>query len=76
MNPWLTTAKLVPVLGLIPLGAAVQATFMQRDPARLLPLRADGETIFLLGPLEVPPPPPRSGGGAAAPPPPATSGPS
>ena len=42
MNPWLTTAKLVPVLGLIPLGAAVKATFMQRDPARL-PLRADGE---------------------------------
>ena len=42
MNAWLTTAKLVPVLGLIPLGAAAQATFMQRDPARL-PLRADGE---------------------------------
>ena len=42
MNAWLTTANLVPVLGLIPLGAAVQATFMQRDPARL-PLRADGE---------------------------------
>jgi len=43
MNAWLTTAKLVPVLGLIPLGAAVQATFMQRDPARLLPLRVAGE---------------------------------
>ncbi len=43
MNAWLTTAKLVPVLGLIPLGAAVQATFMQRDPARLLPLRVVGE---------------------------------
>jgi hypothetical protein len=43
MNAWLTTAKLVPVLGLIPLGAAVQATFMQRDPARLLPLRVPGE---------------------------------
>ena len=43
MNAWLTTAKLVPVLGLIPLGAAVQATFLSRDPARLLPLRADGE---------------------------------
>ena len=42
MNAWLTTAKLVPLLGLIPLGAAAQATFMQRDPARL-PLRADGE---------------------------------
>ena len=42
MNAWLTTAKLVPVLGLIPLGAAVQATFMQRDPARL-PLRGAGE---------------------------------
>jgi hypothetical protein len=42
MNAWLTTAKLVPVLGLIPLGAAVQATFMQRDPARL-PLRVVGE---------------------------------
>jgi len=42
MNAWLTTAKLVPVLGLIPLGAAVQATFMQRDRARL-PLRTAGE---------------------------------
>jgi len=42
MNACLTTAKLVPVLGLIPLGAAVQATFMQRDPARL-PLRVAGE---------------------------------
>jgi len=39
MNAWLSTAKLVPVLGLIPLGAAVQATFMQRDPARI-PARA------------------------------------
>ena len=34
MNGWLTTANLVPSLGLIPLGAAVAATFMQRDPAR------------------------------------------
>ena len=42
MNGWLTAAKLVPVLGLIPLGAAAQATFMQRDPARL-PLRVVGE---------------------------------
>jgi hypothetical protein len=42
MNAWLSTAKLVPVLGLIPLGAAVQATFMQRDPARA-PLRVTGE---------------------------------
>jgi hypothetical protein len=42
MNAWLTAAKLVPVLGLIPLGAAAQATFMQRDPARL-PLRPVGE---------------------------------
>ena len=42
MNAWLTTAKLVPVLGLIPLGAAVQAAFMQRDPQRA-PLRASGE---------------------------------
>jgi len=32
MNSWLPTAKLVPTLGLIPLGAAVSATFMQRDP--------------------------------------------
>ena len=42
MNAWLTTAKLVPVLGLIPLGAAAQAAFMQRDPARV-PLRTAGE---------------------------------
>ena len=42
MNAWLTTAKLVPVLGLIPLGAAVQASFMQRDPARIH-VRATGE---------------------------------
>ena len=35
MNAWLTTAKLVPVLGLIPLGAAVTATFIQRDPTRV-----------------------------------------
>ncbi|MEP6758628.1 MAG: hypothetical protein ABJB55_05490 [Actinomycetota bacterium] len=42
MNAWLTTAKLVPVLGLIPLGAAVQASFMQRDPARIR-VRANGE---------------------------------
>jgi hypothetical protein len=33
MNGWLTTAKLVPLMGLIPLGAAVSASFMQRDPA-------------------------------------------
>jgi hypothetical protein len=32
MNSWLPTAKLVPTLGLIPLGAAVSAMFMQRDP--------------------------------------------
>ena len=42
MNAWLTTAKLVPVLGLIPLGAAVQAAFMQREPQRA-PLRVSGE---------------------------------
>ena len=42
MNAWLTTAKLVPVLGLIPLGAAVSASFMQRDPA-LARLRRTGE---------------------------------
>jgi hypothetical protein len=35
MNAWLTTANLVPTLGLIPLGAAVAASFMQRDPARI-----------------------------------------
>jgi len=35
MNGWLTTAKLVPSLGLIPLGAAVAAAFMQRDPQRV-----------------------------------------
>jgi hypothetical protein len=42
MNTWLTTAKLVPLMGLIPLGAAVAATFMQRDPARLR-VRSIGE---------------------------------
>ncbi|HLB39185.1 MAG TPA: hypothetical protein VJM84_01915 [Actinomycetota bacterium] len=41
MNAWLTTAKLVPVLGLIPLGAAVSATFMQRDPARVRVTKED-----------------------------------
>jgi hypothetical protein len=35
MNAWTTTANLVPTLGLIPLGAAVAATFMQRDPIRV-----------------------------------------
>jgi hypothetical protein len=42
MNAWLTTAKLVPSLGLIPLGAAVAASFMQRDPARIR-VRSNGE---------------------------------
>jgi hypothetical protein len=42
MNGWLTTAKLVPSLGLIPLGAAVAATFMQRDPAKIR-VRSTGE---------------------------------
>lgn len=42
MNDWLTTAKLVPTLGLIPLGAAVSASFMQRDPA-LVRSRRTGE---------------------------------
>ena len=42
MNGWLTAAKLVPVLGLIPLGAAVQAAFMQREPQQA-PLRVSGE---------------------------------
>ena len=44
MNGWLTTANLVPVLGLVPLGAAVKASFMQRDPARV-PLRTAGENV-------------------------------
>jgi hypothetical protein len=35
MNGWLTTANLVSTLGLIPLGAAVSASFMQRDPVRV-----------------------------------------
>jgi len=42
MNGWLTTAKLVPTLGLTPLGAAVAASFMQRDPAKLR-VRSTGE---------------------------------
>jgi len=42
MNTWLTTAKLVPALGLIPLGAAVAATFMQREPAKIR-VRSTGE---------------------------------
>ena len=42
MNTWLTTAKLVPTLGLIPLGAAVAATFMQREPAKVR-VRSTGE---------------------------------
>jgi hypothetical protein len=42
MNMWLTTAKLVPALGLIPLGAAVAASFMQREPARIR-IRPTGE---------------------------------
>jgi hypothetical protein len=42
MNGWLTTAKLVPTLGLIPLGAAVAATFMQREPAKIR-VRSTGE---------------------------------
>jgi hypothetical protein len=42
MNAWLTTANLVPVMGLIPLGAAVAASFIQRDPARIR-LRSTGE---------------------------------
>ena len=35
MNSWLITVKLLPTLGLIPLGAAVAAMFMQREPARI-----------------------------------------
>jgi hypothetical protein len=35
MNGRLVTAKLLPTLGVIPLGAAVSVTFMQRDPARI-----------------------------------------
>ena len=42
MNGWLSTAKLVPTLGLIPLGAAVAATFMQREPAKVR-FRSTGE---------------------------------
>jgi len=42
MNTWLTTAKLVPTLGLIPLGAAVVATFMQRESAKVR-VRSTGE---------------------------------
>jgi len=42
MNTWLTTAKLVPTLGLIPLGAAVAASFMQREPAKVR-VRSTGE---------------------------------
>ena len=42
MNGWLTTAKLVPTLGLIPLGAAVAASFMQREPAKIR-VRSTGE---------------------------------
>ena len=42
MNGWLHTAKLVPSLGLIPLGAAVAATFMQREPAKVR-VRSTGE---------------------------------
>jgi hypothetical protein len=42
MNAWLTTAKLVPTLGLIPLGAAVAASFMQREPAKVR-VRSTGE---------------------------------
>jgi len=42
MNGWLTTTKLVPTLGLIPLGAAVAASFMQREPARIR-VRSTGE---------------------------------
>jgi hypothetical protein len=42
MNMWLTTAKLVPALGLIPLGAAVAASFMQREPAKIR-VRSTGE---------------------------------
>ena len=42
MNAWLSTAKLVPTLGLIPLGAAVAASFMQREPARTR-VRSTGE---------------------------------
>jgi len=42
MNAWITTANLVPTLGLIPLGAAVAASFMQRDPARVR-VRSTGE---------------------------------
>ena len=42
MNGWLSTAKLVPTLGLIPLGAAVAAMFMQREPAKVR-VRSTGE---------------------------------
>ena len=44
MNAWLTSAKLVPTLGLIPLGAAVSASFMQRDPV-LVRSRRIGEGL-------------------------------
>jgi hypothetical protein len=36
MNGWITTTtNLIPTLGLLPLGAAVVASFTQRDPARV-----------------------------------------
>jgi hypothetical protein len=41
MNAWLSTPTLIPWLGLIPLGAAVSAAFMQRDPARVRVTRED-----------------------------------
>jgi hypothetical protein len=43
MNGWITTTtNLIPTLGLLPLGAAVVASFMQRDPAHVR-ARSTGE---------------------------------
>ena len=44
MNGWLTTTttNLIPTLGLLPLGAAVLASFTKRDPARIR-VRSTGE---------------------------------
>jgi hypothetical protein len=42
MNSVTTLTNLIPTLGLLPLGAAVVASFMQRDPA-LVRVRRTGE---------------------------------
>jgi hypothetical protein len=42
MNTSATITNLIPTLGLLPLGAAVVASFMQRDPARVR-VRPTGE---------------------------------